>query len=71
MGKINLYVASVEMANRIASNTGDLNVYDHVARDLHEEEFDEIFEKLDYKTRNFILNEFYDEIFNLSKKYRK
>lgn len=46
------YVAAVEMASLASNGSGELNNYDHVAKDLHEERFDELFEEVPQWKRN-------------------
>lgn len=46
------YVAAVEMATLASEGSGELNAYDHVAKDLFREGFDTLLEKTPdlYKT---------------------
>jgi hypothetical protein len=44
--KFEKYVAAVKMAELMSQGSGELNKYDHVAKDLHEPGFDEDFEKM-------------------------
>lgn len=55
-----LYCAAVKKAELASGGSGDLNAFDHVAKDLHEEGFDEKMEELE----NWRLNAYrsqYDE----------
>lgn len=40
------YVAAVEMATLESKGSGELNTFDHVAKDLHQVGFDEAYEDL-------------------------
>jgi hypothetical protein len=63
--KFEKYIAAVKMANIASNGSGDLNCYDHVAKDLHEEGFDAE-EVPDWKAIAH-MNEHWDEIEKLAR----
>ena len=56
------YVAAVEMATLESQGSGDLNKFDHVAKDLHTEEFELLYEELPQWQRNFYRSERESEV---------
>lgn len=65
------YCAAVKIAEKASGGSGELNIYDHVAKDLHEPGFDEEYEKM---TENFVLScmvKFKPEVLVLASKYEK
>lgn len=65
------YCAAVKLAEKASGGSGELNIYDHVAKDLHQPRFDEEYEKM---TENFVLSctaKFGCEVLGLASKYEK
>lgn len=65
------YCAAVKTAEKASGGSGELNIYDHVAKDLHQPGFDAEYEKM---TENFVLScmlAFGCEIIESAKKYEK
>lgn len=65
------YCAAVKIAEKASGGSGELNIYDHVAKDLHKPGFDEEYEKM---TENFILLciwNYSNDLRALAKKYEK
>ena len=46
-GKFERYAAATELARLASGGSGELNNFDHIARDLHEPGFDEKLEKVE------------------------
>lgn len=46
------YVAAVEMASLASGGSGELNNFDHVAKDLYQEGFDALFDEVPQWKRN-------------------
>lgn len=52
--KFQCYCAAVRKAELYSKGSGELNRYDHVAKDLHEDGFDEMYENTpDWKKRAY------------------
>lgn len=66
--KFKMYVAAVEQARIMSKGSGDLNMCDHVAKDLHEPGFDERMELLERVTIDYIWEKYRDEVFSTARK---
>lgn len=69
MNEFNLYVAAVKLAHMESKGSGELNHFDHVAKDLHEPDFDELYEKMTSDEISQCVRQNHEEIVQLSKKY--
>ena len=60
-----LYAAAVEMATLASKGEGELNEFDHVAKDLHEEGFLDTYDDLSISSRTYLRNKHEGEILNI------
>lgn len=68
--KFEMYAAAVKMAELASQGSGELNEFDHVAKDLHEQGFDETYELVENWRLNAFRAEYEDKIKELvSSKY--
>lgn len=65
------YAAAVEIATLASKGDGELNEFDHVAKDLHKEGFLELFDETPDWMRNYYRNVYEDEIWSLTLKRYK
>lgn len=65
------YSAAVQMAKTQSQGSGYLNKFDHVAKDYHQEGFDEYFEYLTEENKELHLQKHEDEIAQDARKYQK
>lgn len=63
------YIAAVKMANAKSKGSGDLNKFDHVAKDYHEEGFDEIAEQISSLEQSYFVRKHHEEILQDARKY--
>ena len=53
-----LYVTAVKMASIASQGSGELNKFDHVAKDLHETGWDEEYEKINESEKRTAVRKF-------------
>lgn len=67
---LGMYLAAVRMAEAESGGSGEANVYDHVAKDLFVEGYDEEYDELTPEMKSWYVREYHEMVMQKARRYR-